>query len=248
MTAPVFSTRHKNRLFAGFGFFALIHPAMAFGQAVAPETPSAPEAGAVSPGSQAESVIAFSAAKVDYDSQSDEVTAVGDVSLERDGYRLRADTVVWNRKSGVVTATGNIRTVGPGGDVAYGDSITLTDSLKDGIVENLLLVLTDGGRLAAQRGQRTDGRLTLDYAAYSPCLVEKPDGCPKNPSWQVKAVKVTYDPAKKRVVYQGARLELFGLPLVPLPGLSHPAETKAGSGFLVPKVEISQNNGLAIVR
>jgi LPS-assembly protein len=190
--------------------------------------------------------IAFSADSIDYDSPTDVVTAKGNVIASRDGYQLRADTVVWNRKSGQVTATGNIRSIGPRGDVAYGDSIELTDTLKDGVVDNLLLVLKDGSRLAANKGARTDGRLTLEQAAYTPCAVERPDGCPKEPSWQVKAAKVVYDPEKKRVKYTGARIELFGLPVIPLPGLSHPAETQAGSGFLVPNLRFSRNNGVEI--
>jgi LPS-assembly protein len=134
--------------------------------------------------------IAFSSDVIDYDSLVDVVTAKGNVIVSREGYTLRADTVVWNRKSGEVTANGNIRSIGPRGDVAYGDSIVLTDTLKDGVVENLLLVLKDGSRLAANRGTRTDGRLTLEQAAYTPCKVERADGCPKDPSWQVKAAKV----------------------------------------------------------
>jgi LPS-assembly protein len=190
--------------------------------------------------------IAFAADLVEYDSANDVVTARGNVILTRDGYRLRADAVVWNRRTGQVTANGGIRAVGPNGDVAYGDSIELTDSLKDGVVENLLLVLKDGSRLVANKGTRTDGRLTLEQAAYTPCKVEGPDGCPKEPSWQVKAAKVVYDPDKKRVKYTGARIELFGLPIIPLPGLSHPAETEAGSGFLVPNLRFSRNNGVEI--
>jgi LPS-assembly protein len=190
--------------------------------------------------------IGFSSDVIDYDSVSDVVTAKGNVVVKREGYTLRADTVVWNRKSGEVTANGNIRSIGPRGDVAYGDSIVLTDTLKDGVVENLLLVLKDGSRLAANRGTRADGRLTLEQAAYTPCAVERPDGCPKDPSWQVKAAKVVYDPVKKRVKYTGARIELFGLPVIPLPGLSHPAETNAGSGFLVPNLRFSRNNGVEI--
>jgi LPS-assembly protein len=190
--------------------------------------------------------IAFSADVIEYDSPTDIVTARGNVIVSRDGYTLRADTVVWNRKSGDVTATGNIRSVGPRGDVAYGETIQVTESLKDGVVENLLLVLKDGSRLAANKGTRTDGRLTLEKAAYTPCAVERPDGCPKEPSWQVKAAKVVYDPEKKRVKYTGARIELFGLPVIPLPGLSHPAETEAGSGFLVPNLRFSRNNGVEV--
>jgi LPS-assembly protein len=190
--------------------------------------------------------VAFSADTIDYDSAADIVTANGNVIVSRDGYRLRAETVVWNRKTGQVTANGNIRSIGPRGDVAYGDSIELTDTLKDGVVENLLLVLNDGSRLAARSGTRNDGRLTLNQAAYTACRVEDAEGCPKEPSWQVKATKVIYDPVKKRVSYDGARIELFGLPVIPLPGLSHPAESQAGSGFLVPNLRYSRNNGAEI--
>jgi LPS-assembly protein len=209
------------------------------------QTVSAPQQ-ADKPAPAVDPVIQFSAEKVDYDSNADLVTAIGDVVVSREGYTLRADTIIWNRKSGEVTAQGNIRSVGPNGDVAYGDSIKLTDTLKDGVIENFLLVMADGGRLAAQRGSRKDGAIDLDYAAYTPCAVERPDGCPKRPSWQVKAVKVQYDPIKKRVKYQGARIELFGLPVIPLPFLSHPAETIAGSGFLVPNLKYSRNNGAEV--
>ncbi|MEE9434206.1 MAG: LPS assembly protein LptD [Sphingorhabdus sp.] len=191
--------------------------------------------------------IAFAAEKVVYDSNTDIVTATGDVVLNRNGYSLRADKVIWNRKSGEVKADGNIRSIGPDGSVAYGDSILLTDSLKDGMVENMLLVLDDGVRLAARKGERkADGSLSLDYAAYTPCTVTGKDGCPKNPTWQVRAVRVDYDPIKKRIKYKGARIELFGLPVIPLPGLSHPADSRAGSGFLVPNMRFSRNNGAEI--
>lgn len=191
--------------------------------------------------------IDFSADKVVYDSVGDIVTATGNVDLMRDGYRLQADTVIWNRKSGEVTATGNIRSTNTEGDVAYGDSITLTDSLREGMVENLLVVLEDGGRLAANSGERNDdGSLALNYAAYTPCVVVSRDGEPKNPTWQVRANRVEYDPEKKRVKYDGARIELFGLPVVPLPGLSHSVGNETSSGFLVPNVSFSRNNGVEL--
>lgn len=187
--------------------------------------------------------IGFSAAVVEYDSNTEIVTAKGEVIATREGYSVRADTIVWNRTTGQVVAEGSVRAVGPDGDVAYGDKIELSDALKDGVINNLLVVLADESRLAANRGSRRDGIYTLDYAAYTACKVVTADGCPKKPSWEVKAVKVVYDPAKKRVVYQGARIELFGLPIVPLPFLSHPVDAKAGSGFLVPSIGFSRNNG-----
>ncbi|WP_397604519.1 LPS-assembly protein LptD [Sphingorhabdus sp.] len=190
--------------------------------------------------------IGFSAADLEYDWNTEVVTAKGNVIANRDGYVVRADTIVWNRTTGQVVAEGNIRTVGPEGDVAYGDKVELTDALKDGVINNMLVVLADQSRLVANRGARKDGVYTLNYAAYTACKVETADGCPKKPSWEVKAVKVVYDPAKKRVDYEGARIELFGLPVIPLPFLSHPVGTKAGSGFLVPSIGFSRNNGVEL--
>ncbi len=239
---PVFPRPFLIALFVGCAAI----PQTAWAQDVTRDVPEAPitVTGDAQPATGDE--IGFDAAVVEYDSNTEIVTAKGDVLVNRDGYTLRADNIVWNRNSGEVTANGSVRAVGPEGDVAYADTFVVTDTLKDGIVENLLVVLADESRLAAKRGTRRDGIYSLDYAAYTACKVEGPDGCPKKPSWTVKAVKVVYDPATKRVKYEGARIELFGLPLVPLPFLSHPVDSKAGSGFLVPSVGFSRNNGLEV--
>ena len=188
--------------------------------------------------------IAFSADQLSYDDVADLVTASGAVEMNREGHELRADTVTWNRVSGEVRAIGNVRVTTPQGDVAYGDSVVLTDTLRDGVVENLLLVLEDGGRLAAQRATRINGMTILERAAYSPCAVIDDKGCPKDPTWQINAVWVVHDPVRKRITYKGASLNLLGMPIVALPGLSHPDGSESGgSGLLVPEVRISRNNG-----
>ncbi len=188
--------------------------------------------------------IEFSADTLNYDDQAQIVTASGNVILNRDGYTLFADNVVWNRNSGEVQANGNIRTLGPNGEIAYGDTINLSDNLRDGIVENLLLVLENGARLAATKAQTENDIIILENAAYSPCRVESAPGCPKRPNWQIRAVKVFYNTKNNRVKYEGARIELFGLPLIPLPGLSHPSNRQSGSGFLVPNTRLDRVNGV----
>lgn len=191
--------------------------------------------------------IAFAADTVDYDTDTDTVTANGHVELEREAWRLRADAVTWNRRSGQVIASGNVALTSPEGDTAYGDRVELTDSLRDGVVENLLVAFDNGGRLAAAQGIRQpNGDIDLNRAVYSPCPVEDDAGCARRPSWQVRAIRVYYDRARSRLRYTGARIEIFGLPLIPLPGLSHPIGGGAGSGFLVPEVRIDRVNGLEI--
>ncbi|MGK6355059.1 LPS-assembly protein LptD [Sphingomonas sp. DT-207] len=187
--------------------------------------------------------IQFTADQLEYDYEKDVVTASGDVRLFRRSDRLRADRVVWNRKSGQVVAEGNIVITNPEGDAAYGDRIELTDTLKDGVVENMLVVLDAGGRLAAQRGRRDNGIITVENAAYTPCAVTDSAGCPKEPSWKITADRVVYDPSRKRIRYSGARVSVFGFVTIPLPVFSHPAGGSSDDGFLTPDIRYDRTNG-----
>ncbi len=103
--------------------------------------------------------------------------------MSRDGNYLAADQVSWDRKTGEVRAEGNVVVVTPQGDKLVGDNVVLTDTLRDGTIENLLVVLESGGRIAAARGTRVGDVTTLENAIYSPCPVTTRTGCPRNPSW-----------------------------------------------------------------
>ncbi len=190
--------------------------------------------------------VDFSADALEYDNDAEIVTASGAVHMTREGNLLNAEKVVWNRKTGEVTASGNVKLVNPGGDTAYGDSITLTDTLKDGLIENLLIVLADGGRLAATRGSRTNGISTLDHASYTACAVEDDAHCPKTPAWRINALRVVHDPGRNRVSYRDATFELFGVPILFAPRFSHPADERGGTGLLVPDIQYSRTNGFEV--
>ena len=199
------------------------------------------------PASESPDDIAFTADRLEYDQNADTVTALGDVRMNREGYHLRADRVIWNRISGEVRAEGNVRVISPAGDVAYGDSVLLEENLRDGVVANLLLVLEDGGRLAAAEARREGALTTLSHVAYTPCAVIGADGCPRDPTWQINAVRVVHDEVRHRISYEGASLNLFGTPILALPGLSHPDGSQgAGTGLLVPDISFNGRNGLEL--
>ena len=217
----------------------------------AAESPPKPAAGAD------KEQIRFEADAVQYQSPdaalggaqaSETVTATGNVVLRREDQTVRADAVTWDRKTGQIVATGNIRLVDPSGNVLYTERVELTDALKTGAIDNLLLVLREGGRLAAAHGVRdADGVVQLDKAAYSGCAIEDSDGCPRKPSWEITAVKVSYNPADQHVRYKGAVFHLFGLGLLPLPGLAHTLDNRAENGLLVPDIKSSAANGLEFI-
>lgn len=209
----------------------------------APADPAPADLGPADPPPAEGETVTFSAETLEYDNDADIVTVTGDVRMLSAGNRLRAERVVWNRRTGAVAAEGAVALATPEGDTAYGDSVQLTETLKDAVIQNLLVVLNGGGRLAAAKGSRADTIYTLENAAYTGCAVVDSDGCPKNPSWKVSAVRVIYDTKRQRVFYRGARLSLFGLSSIPLPGLSNPVGSGGGSGLLVPDFRIGRVNG-----
>ncbi|MEO6432842.1 MAG: LPS assembly protein LptD [Sphingomicrobium sp.] len=207
-----------------------------------PLAPVPPLPGAAAAGER----IEFTADQVAYDNNGETVTASGRVRLNRDGNFLAADEVRWDRKSGQVTAHGNVVLVDPQGDKIVSDNVALSDSLRDGTVENLLIVLENGARIAARRATRANDVTTLENAIYSPCPVATPNGCPKRPSWAIVAARVIDDPAAKKIRFEGGRLQLFGieLPLIPLFAI---AQGKGGaSGWMVPNFSYSSRKGFEI--
>jgi LPS-assembly protein len=207
------------------------------------------DAAAEAPGEspQAPREIEFEANEVSYDSDTDLVTASGDVLLRSEGQSVRADNVSWNRTSGQIVATGNIRFVDEDGNQLFTDRLELTDELKAGAMSNLLLAFREGGRLAAERGSRSeDGDIELERASYSGCAVVDDKGCPKKPSWRLTARRVVYDAEAKRVRFYGAYLELFGKRILPLPGMALRSDGGATSGFLIPDIGLSASNGIEL--
>ncbi len=188
--------------------------------------------------------IEFKSDTLEYDTENQVVTAVGDVRVSRGGEKLRADRVVYNRKTGDVRAEGNVVVTDANGNIAYADGATLKETLRDGAVENILLVLGDSGRLVAQKGSRDNQITTLDYAAYTPCRVVDDHDCPKEPVWKISAVNVVHDPVRNRVSYKNAQIEVFGLSLFTIPHFSHVADNRGGSGLLIPDLRYTQTNGL----
>ena len=215
-------------------------PAAAAAQTPTPE-PNAPAI----PVSQ-DQIVTFSADQVSYDSDADVVTASGEVRMNREGNYLAADTVTWDRKSGQVYAKGNVVVVTPQGDKLIGDNVQLTDTLRDGTVENLMVVLESGGRLAAQRGTRVNGVGTFYNAIYTPCPVTTEAGCPKRPSWAITAAKVIDDPKSSRIRFEGGRIQLFGIKLPLLPVFNIARGNEGATGFLVPDIAVSSRNGFEL--
>lgn len=218
--------------------------AQAIPPAPAAEQPASAAPGAPQPNENA--IVTFSADEVAYDSVTDVVTAGGNVRMNREGNYLAADQVIWDRKSGEVHARGNVVMVTPQGDKIVGENVKLTDTLRDGTIDNLMVVLDSGGRIAARRATRLNNVNTFTDAIYTPCPVTTDANCPKRPSWSITAARVIDDPKDSRIRFEGGRMQLLGINIPLLPVFKIARGTEGTTGWLVPDFALSSRNGLEI--
>lgn len=189
----------------------------------------------------------FSADEMSFNRETGVVTASGNVVIHHQNRNLTANVVSYNRNTGVIQAEGNVVLVEGSGETIYGDLVEISGDLKDGIIKNIGVILSDRSRIAGTGARRSDGLVTeMSKAVYSPCKLcaENPDHAPV---WQIKAVRVTHDKSKQVVEYRDAWLEFFGYPVFYTPFFRHPDPTvKRKSGFLFPTVSTSSDLGTAL--
>lgn len=189
----------------------------------------------------------ITADELSHDQALGTVTARGNVEVQYGGRILLADTVNYQIASDRVTASGQVVLTEPDGNTLFSDHIELTGELGEGYAREVRLLLADGSRAAAAQATRQNARTTtLERAVYSAC-----DSCPTDPDaplvWQVKAMKVVHDQDTKDITYEDAWLEMWGVPVVYTPYLSHPDPTvKRRSGFLAPSYGGRKDLGITL--
>lgn len=171
------------------------------------------------------------------------VTARGKVEAVQGGRMLRADVINYNTRADLISASGNVSLMEPSGETVTSNYMELTGDFKEGLAQEIRLMLADRSRMKAATTRRKGGNLVemeqVSYTACEPCK-SNPDAAPL---WEIKAEKVTHNQAEKVIEYEDATVEVMGLPVAWVPWMSHAdPSVRRKSGFLFPKFR--QNPGL----
>lgn len=178
----------------------------------------------------------ISADEIAYDDANAMVIASGNVEIAHGERILLAETVRYDQTNDSIVASGNVVLLEPSGEVIFADYVELSDEMRNGVMENIRVLMAGNARFAANGARRIDGRKTImKKAVYSPCQVC--EGEPeREPLWQLKAGTITHDQEKKNVYYTNAWLELYGLPVAYTPFLMHPdPSVERRTGLLTPR-------------
>ena len=191
--------------------------------------------------------IKLTADEISDDKELGIVTARGAVEAFQGRRHLTADTLTYNIKQDVITATGNVTLVEPAGDVTKADYLEITDDFASGLARTIRYMAADRSRVTAPSMTRSgDNRTDFDNANYTPCepCKEHPE---KPPLWSVDAKLVTHNQDEKTIEYEDAWLKVDGVPVGYTPYMSTADPTvKRSSGFLMPTFAGSSSLGESI--
>lgn len=187
----------------------------------------------------------LTADNVSYESGSGILSASGHVVVIFEQNKLEADSLTYNRFTGEITANGPLRIEDGNGAVFTATLATLSEDLTSGIIRGARLLLSNRFQIAAAEIRRSSGRFnTLYRTVGSTCTIDLDRPVP---IWQIRAERIVHDSTAKRLYFEEARFELFGLPIAFLPRLRMPdPSVQRASGFLYPELISSEIFGYGI--
>ena len=191
--------------------------------------------------------VELTADQIIHDRELAIVTAKGRVEIVEKTQTLVADTVSYNLKQDIISASGNVVITQPNGEVAFADYFELTGDFKDGVAKEIKVILADSSRLSATDGKRVGGNRTdfSDgiYTACEPCR-RHPE---RRPLWEVKAKQITHNQQEAEIEYRDAWVEFAGVPIMYTPYMAHPdPSVRRSSGFLTPSPSQSSTLGTSV--
>jgi LPS-assembly protein len=192
--------------------------------------------------------VDLTADSLSHDEDSQIITATGNVELIQGRRILRADQIRYDLQNDKAMATGNVVLTEANGDVFFAEEVELENEMQKGFVTGFQAYLAEGGRFTAKEGERQRaGRLiVMKDATYTPC--ECDESANGSPAWQIRASEMSHDLDTNHISYKNARFELFGVPLLYTPYMSHPdGKVKRKSGLLTPQVAFDSELGLTVI-
>lgn len=182
---------------------------------------------------------------VTYDDATGILIAAGNVEVFYQGRVLRAERILYDERADEIRASGPLVLTDPVQGVVLADAATLSPDLREGLIAGARLLVANQLQLAAAEVRRTDGRYTTLYRTIgSSCTICAGSS---TPTWALRASRITQDAVARRIYFENATVEAFGLPIAFLPRLSVPDPSVGrASGVLVPRALQSNIYGFGI--
>ncbi len=170
----------------------------------------------------------------------EELRFEGNVTL-RQGYRqVSADRVTADRARETATASGNVVFREPG-ILIRGSSINYDSRSEEAVVSDARYVIHDRRMVGAanQLKRFGNGEITIVDGRMTYCA-------PDDPGWVLHAETLEIDPASGDVQARSAKLKIGDVPVLYLPWIRFPADSRRKTGFLFPDIGSDTRGGIDV--
>lgn len=189
--------------------------------------------------------VALLADQIIYDPKSKLLTATGNVRILYQGQALSTEKLLYNQATGEIILPQSFQLVGQDGTVIYGSKSSLNNSTKKALITGAQILINEQFQISAEQFKREQNRYKImTKVVASTCYI-----CSQTsiPFWQIRSKLIIHDEIEKRIYFEDPILRLLGIPVLYLPYLSIPDPSiKRASGLLVPRFSYSKKLGSRI--
>src|SRR5690606_3302265 len=179
-----------------------------------------------------------------FDSNTNIITANGDVVLSQGGYTLTGQRLVYDRNSKALKFVGQVSVRDPAGNIADMADLDVTGGMKQAFVNSLTITTYDGARITADSVDYDAALRTLmEQASYAPCG-DCIDDAGRRIGWSVSASRITYNAEDGSLYLEQPTLALLGIPVAWLPYLWLPDTSESAlANMRMPRYDYGEQTG-----
>jgi len=188
----------------------------------------------------------LTANSIEYHEEISLITAIGDVEIINGIQVLKADKLTYDEEKDYILAEGNVSLSDKDNNIYFSDRMELQGDFKKGVIKNFNSALSDGSLLSASiiiRDEENGDK--LEKVRYTRCKICEENDNPA-PIWQIRALKSNRNIKEGIISYENMLFDVYGLPIIYIPYLSHADPSKKiSSGLLSPKFNNNTTFGLS---
>ncbi len=194
-----------------------------------------------------EGQAAVEADLLSYDAANDVIVAQGGVVMTYEGYVLRTERLVFNRRTGELKTEGGVTVANPNGNRFTTRDLEVTGGFKRAYMRSLTLRTYDGSLITADSADFSrELQVILENGTYSPCG-ECIDSKGRRIGWKVRGTRIVYDRNGASVVVDQPVVEMLGVPVIWLPWMRFPDPSQPrGNGFRLPEFDFTPQMGVTV--
>ena len=159
------------------------------------------------------------------------------VTLLYNNELIKADRIIYNRKTSTILLEGNVEMLGRDKNRLSSNSLKIDTNTKKVEINNIFLIGEDDLWIDASSAKKRINLYKLKDSKISSCNR-------LNPDWTIEFKKANYYSDKEIITMEDAKVKFYNTTIFYLPYLAFPTVHKRTTGFLYPRVKMIARDGV----